>query len=572
MQIRSLKSIKVMLSILLIFSKLSFTRKWVLSAFWKPKWTKTTTICKIGQTYRCKPSTCFVASASGKGIGQLGNELVLGTPEVVYWHDDSDHDGTSSEKAYVITTADGLDYLASCVKSGNRYYSMYFKLGADIAYDPDELTFDLDGDGTNESNFPGIGGSYSSWIYSSFGGTFDGDGHTISGLHIDKTNCGSGNIYVGLFGFNVGIVKNVTVSNSDIRGGSDVGGIVGDNNGTIENCLANGVSITATSNRGGAIVGENTCYNGAYSTILSRNYYTGCTLTIGSNSPATTNIGCGHKADGTNTPTDITEVTVNNVTYYDGAISALVLADKADNTSVISSHNGETVNVVLYGRTLYKDGKWNTLCLPFNLTISGSVLDGDNVEVRTLSSTSFNSTTGTLTLNFTAKGAVTELQAGTPYIIKWSKNNPSDPALTNLVDPVFTCVTISNTTANVSTDYVDFMGTYEPINFTEDNKSILLVGVVKDDQGQDVSTLYWPKNGAHIYAFRGYFQLKNGLTVGDIQNARMFLGDDDATGIETMYDVRSKMSDVWYTIDGRKLQGTPTKPGLYIYNGRKVKK
>ena len=199
------------------------------------------------------------------------------------------------------------------------------------------------------------------------------------------------------------------------------------------------------------------------------------------------------------------------------------------------------------------------------------MLDGDNVEVRTLSSTSFNSTTGTLALNFTAKGAVTALQAGTPYIIKWSKNNPSDPALTNLVDPVFTGVTISNTTANVSTDYVDFMGTYEPINFTEDNKSILLVGVCKDDQGQDVSTLYWPKNGAHIYAFRGYFQLK-GLTVGDIQNARMFLGDDDATEIETMYDVRSKMSDVWYTIDGRKLQGTPTKPGLYIYNGRKVKK
>ena len=191
------------------------------------------------------------------------------------------------------------------------------------------------------------------------------------------------------------------------------------------------------------------------------------------------------------------------------------------------------------------------------------MLDGDNVEVRTLSSTTFNSTTGTLTLNFTAKGAVTELQAGTPYIIKWSKNNPSDPALTNLVDPVFTGVAISNTTANVSTDYVDFMGTYEPISYDSDNRSILLVGTE--------NTLYWPQNGAHIYAFRGYFQLK-GLTVGDIQNARMFLGDDDATGIETMYDVRSKMSDVWYTIDGRKLQGTPTKPGLYIYNGRKVKK
>jgi len=46
---------------------------------------------------------------------------------------------------------------------------------------------------------------------------------------------------------------------------------------------------------------------------------------------------------------------------------------------------------------------------------------------------------------------------------------------------------------------------------------------------------------------------------------------DDATGIA---DVRSKMSDAvtedWYTLDGRKLQGRPTKKGLYLLNGKKV--
>ena len=42
------------------------------------------------------------------------------------------------------------------------------------------------------------------------------------------------------------------------------------------------------------------------------------------------------------------------------------------------------------------------------------------------------------------------------------------------------------------------------------------------------------------------------------------------TGIKTMKDVRGMMSDVWYTIDGRRLSGKPTQKGLYIVNGKKV--
>ena len=59
-------------------------------------------------------------------------------------------------------------------------------------------------------------------------------------------------------------------------------------------------------------------------------------------------------------------------------------------------------NVELSGRTLYKDGKWNTLCLPFDLTLSGSVLDGGDVTAKVLDSsgTSLDSE-GLLTLSFT---------------------------------------------------------------------------------------------------------------------------------------------------------------------------
>ena len=37
-----------------------------------------------------------------------------------------------------------------------------------------------------------------------------------------------------------------------------------------------------------------------------------------------------------------------------------------------------------------------------------------------------------------------------------------------------------------------------------------------------------------------------------------------------MEDGRSKMEDVYYTLDGRKLEGKPTAKGMYIVNGRKV--
>ena len=70
-------------------------------------------------------------------------------------------------------------------------------------------------------------------------GTFDGQGHTISGLYY------SGSGYGGLFGC-VGIggqVKNVKVADSYINGKLYVGGVCGANNGTITNCSFDG-SVT----------------------------------------------------------------------------------------------------------------------------------------------------------------------------------------------------------------------------------------------------------------------------------------------------------------------------------------
>jgi hypothetical protein len=237
--------------------------------------------------------------------------------------------------------------------------------------------------------------------------------------------------------------------------------------------------------------------------------------------------------------------------------------------NAISEGTGK-VAVQLSGRTLYKDGAWNTLCLPFDLTLSGSVLDGDNVDVRTLSSSEFNN--GTLTLNFTAQGAVTELVAGTPYIIKWSKDNESAPDLTNLVNPEFSNVTVKNITANVTTTDVDFIGTYNQIVWDTENQSILFLS--------GNNTLYFPQpssdsnnnftNYPSINAFSAYFQLKNGLTASEVHQTRINFEDNEVNGIILMNNEQLTMNNDWYTLDGVKLDKQPMKKGMYINNGRKV--
>ncbi|GEM_PF-1766992 len=92
------------------------------------------------------------------------------------------------------------------------------------------------------------------------------------------------------------------------------------------------------------------------------------------------------------------------------------LADNADNTTVINNNNEVTTTVTLQGRTLYKDGDWNTLCLPFSMTaeqIALSPLAGATIKEL---ATSSNLNNGTLTLNFED---ATTIEAGKPYLVKW---------------------------------------------------------------------------------------------------------------------------------------------------------
>ena len=243
--------------------------------------------------------------------------------------------------------------------------------------------------------------------------------------------------------------------------------------------------------------------------------------------------------------------------------SPLTLYNGIDNSAVIdvAAANGGTYNVTLKGRTLKKDDAWNTLCLPFGIVLEGSPLGSDGVQAMTFDTSTISLSGSTLTLNFTT---VTSIPAGTPFIIKWAASG------TEITNPTFTSVTIDKTLKNKDCDLGDgksitFCGTYTPIYYTAEDKSILLLG--------DDNTLYYPKYGASIKAQRAYFLL-SGLTVGDVAKTRLFFGDEyETTGI---FDISTSRhleisNESWYDLQGRKFQGKkPTKSGLYIHGGRKV--
>ena len=138
-----------------------------------------------------------------------------------------------SNGSYTVTSADGLMNIAKLVNGGKT----------DI-----NITLDTDIDLTGKDWTP-IGTDYDN----SYKGTFDGGGHTITGLTFTTND-----EYVGLFGWlnRAGTVKNVVmegvqITSHQIYGGS-IGGVVGYSWGTIENCSVSG-SVSGTVYVGGVV-------------------------------------------------------------------------------------------------------------------------------------------------------------------------------------------------------------------------------------------------------------------------------------------------------------------------------
>lgn len=538
---------------------------------------------------------------------------------------------------YVISDTKSLDLLAECVNYGFTFRGESFKLGSNITYDSN-----------TEHNYTPIGG-FSNHVIREFLGNFDGDGHTIKGIQVSISGEEG---FVGLFG-RLGkgaVVKNLTLDDANITGPQKTGGIAGINKGgIIYNChVTCNVTIHANDNEWnswhGGIVGSNESDDGVYGKVSNCtsaakltvdfntwNFYggiagqnmSGCTLdhnlVIGAIIPyadgkhygaivgqneSSGSLDHNYYADCTkkDDKKDIGGCNGADVTENDGAEIAIALYDSGTNATHNSmtitkyGNDGKTHNVILAGRTLYKDGAWNTLYLPFAFRASQieySTLSGATIKELDITRwydsegnyyeeagdghhrTGYDASDGTLYLNFMTSS---EISSVTPYIIKWESGD-------NLVNPVFPDVTISTTSPSPSpilpsTDgFVSFDGTYDSTTYMSSDNTKLLIGGKNPVTGKTM--LYYPKPDLSdpdnpkypsIGAFRAYFQLNKGLTFGDPNaTVRAFSlnFDDDPTGIITTDYITDK-AGAWYSLDGRKYNAKPTAKGLYIHHGKKI--
>lgn len=212
--------------------------------------------------------------------------------------------------------------------------------------------------------------------------------------------------------------------------------------------------------------------------------------------------------------------TIDNIVVMDK--SALALDEKKDNTQVLGElvEQAQPVTITIK-RTIFCDGYFNTLCLPFDLdaaALAASPLAG---YARLAKFTEATVESGSDELQLVYEYA-TSIEAGVPYLINF-------PAGENIVNPTFTNVTISATAGNNVNlgNGIIVKGILKPEPFTAGNEDMLfLLGENK---------LSWAGVTNNLKGFRAYFQLTDvpaGSPVRRGMNARIVEHEETATGVE----------------------------------------
>ena len=232
-------------------------------------------------------------------------------------------------------------------------------------------------------------------------------------------------------------------------------------------------------------------------------------------------------------------------------IAAVDVTLDEDKDNVVEASNNANVTLK---RTLYADGGWNTLCLPFTLTdAQAKAAFGDDVELRTLESVSGN------TLTFAQATGIT---AGVPCLIKVSKVAK---------DNTYTFTGVTTIAVKDETDFgfsekgdVEFVGIYSPADVSElataGKENALFLG--------EANKFYKAKAGTTMKAFRAFFLVPAST---DTQALRAVI-DGTTTGIDDLNIDTVKADGRVYNLNGQcvgySLEGL--KAGIYIQNGKKV--
>ena len=238
-------------------------------------------------------------------------------------------------------------------------------------------------------------------------------------------------------------------------------------------------------------------------------------------------------------------------------------------TNNAKTYNAKNYNIKMR-RALKKDN-WNTICLPYSLTSDEiSSLFGSGTKVETFSDLEYNSETNSYTMKFSA---ATEITAGTPYLIKPSKDvsdniyEIKDRTITCTSEtyvPTGTSLTANNITLTMQGEYNKRMIT--PFDVTESEN----IYVINGDK------IYHVNSDVEMKGFHCYFVAKESTTgpsvggSGAFSNAKVIHSDGTSTDLRLIDAEATGDTDAVYDLLGRK-RDAQTK-GLVIKNGIKVLK
>ncbi|MCI7430433.1 MAG: hypothetical protein MSS84_06095 [Bacteroidales bacterium] len=237
-------------------------------------------------------------------------------------------------------------------------------------------------------------GSFTAWTpignsSTQYSGTFDGRGHTISGLYFNDSNIDC----VGLFGNNSGTIQNVGVVDSYFNGKNYVGGVCGQNQKknkggvTLANCYNTG-TVSGTSYVGGVCGYNFALFEG--SVTLANCYNTG--TVNGSNQVGGV---CGlHNANyqGAVTITNCYNTGTVSGTSYVGGVCGNNSANQMDGKSTITNcYNTSTVSGTSYvggvcGQNYSESGGKSTItnCYYYSENYTGNAVGKNNATINTV--------------------------------------------------------------------------------------------------------------------------------------------------------------------------------------------
>lgn len=262
--------------------------------------------------------------------------------------------------------------------------------------------------------------------------------------------------------------------------------------------------------------------------------------------PKTTSLGAPYA----NANVDLTSAIV--LTYVNKQNELVYELAPADKYSLVYNLSEESVNAIAaktdvavsLKRTFYKDGGWNTLCLPFAVNAT----DFEGAEVREVDF--IQSSENTLVFK-----EATIIEAGKPYLIKWA--NTSNEVYN--FDATFEGANFVETPTSVKVDGITFTGFYNKTTADKLGTSVAAIGAE--------NKLFKVTSG-EMKGFRAAFVLNSTTQASDFK----VVIDGTTTGIEDLVVDGVKANGRVYNLNGQYVGNSLNglQPGIYIQNGKKV--